>query len=52
MKVKLFILSLGFIIGAITFSVLYENPELPETSSQILTMKLRKMQKKILFCSN
>ena len=46
MKVKLFILSLGFIIGAITFSVLYENPDSTFTSSQILDNEIEKMQKK------
>ena len=46
MKVKLFILSLGFIIGAITFSVLYENPDSTFTSSQILDNEIEKNAEK------
>ncbi len=46
MKVKLFILSLGFIIGAITFSVLYVNPDSTHTSSQILDNEIAEIAEK------
>ena len=46
MKVKLFILSLGFIIGAITFSVLYVNPDSTYTSSQILDNEIEEIAEK------
>ena len=46
MKVKLFILSLGFIIGAITFSVLYVNPYSSNTSSQILDNEIEEIADK------
>ena len=46
MKVKLFILSLGFIIGGVTFSVLYVKPNSINKSTQILDNEIEEISEK------
>ena len=46
MKIKLFILILGFIIGSITFSVLHIEPDIKNKSSQIQEIEIEQIPKK------
>ena len=46
MKIKLFILILGFIIGGITFSVLHTEPDIKKKSSQIQEIEIEQIPKK------